>query len=235
VASARSSSSEVCSPAAVALACTTRSAFGRGRRWQRKADAERGRDLGRSGLTSTSVTSTPENPASNRATQQPTRPAPTTAIRSPIRGGASQSALTAVSTVPRERGPIRRDAIGNDDHRARGHDVGALVGVEAEHRPAEQRRRAGLDHADVEVPVLDRPREFAGLGGAAHRRVLAGRHAAAMDDQFGAAADSASDRAHQHLVGPGVGQRLRADLAHAGSRTQYAVASRRTGPPASPK
>ena len=32
--------------------------------------------------------------------QQPTMPAPTTATRSPISGRASQSAFTAVSTVP---------------------------------------------------------------------------------------------------------------------------------------
>src|SRR6478672_12615187 len=49
---------------------------------------------------STRVTSTPGIRASSRATQQPTIPAPTTATRSPSSGPASQSALTAVSTVP---------------------------------------------------------------------------------------------------------------------------------------
>ena len=39
-------------------------------------------------------------PAATFATQHPTMPAPTTVTRSPIRGGASQSALTAVSMVP---------------------------------------------------------------------------------------------------------------------------------------
>ena len=38
--------------------------------------------------------------ASSRATQHPTIPAPTTVTRSPSSGGASHSALTAVSTVP---------------------------------------------------------------------------------------------------------------------------------------
>ena len=39
-------------------------------------------------------------PAATVATQHPTIPAPTTLTRSPTRGGASQRALTAVSTVP---------------------------------------------------------------------------------------------------------------------------------------
>jgi hypothetical protein len=54
----------------------------------------------REGSTSTSVTSTPGTRPSSRARQQPMRPAPTTATRSPIIGGTSQRALTAVSTGP---------------------------------------------------------------------------------------------------------------------------------------
>src|SRR5215218_5923004 len=100
VASGASRSSASWSPAAAALVCTTRShppatASGRAKRAPSDAATE-----ARDSTTSTSVTSTPGMRASRRATQHPTIPAPTTATRSPTSGGASQSALTAVSTVP---------------------------------------------------------------------------------------------------------------------------------------
>jgi hypothetical protein len=56
--------------------------------------------VARAGSASTSCTRAPGKVASTPATEQPTMPPPTTAIRSPIRGVASQRALTAVSTVP---------------------------------------------------------------------------------------------------------------------------------------
>ena len=74
------------------------------------------------------------------ATQHPTMPAPTTLTRSPTSGGASQRALTAVSTVPGQDRPLGRHAVRHRDHGRRRHHVARLVRVEAEHGPSLQRR-----------------------------------------------------------------------------------------------
>ena len=100
VPSGASRSSERWSPAAVALACTTRSHPPAASSGCAKAAPSAAATSARERSTSTSVTSTAGNRASRRATQQPTIPAPTTATRSPISGAASHKALTAVSTVP---------------------------------------------------------------------------------------------------------------------------------------
>ena len=84
----------------MALACTTRSHPPAASSGCAKAAPSAAATSARERSTSTSVTSTAGNRASRRATQQPTIPAPTTATRSPISGGASHKALTAVSTVP---------------------------------------------------------------------------------------------------------------------------------------
>src|SRR3954447_6589090 len=100
VPSGASSSSERCSPAAVALVCTTRSRPPAAAAGCAKPAPSARATSAREASTSTSVTSTPGKRASRRATQQPTIPAPTTATRSPTSGGASHNAFTAVSTVP---------------------------------------------------------------------------------------------------------------------------------------
>src|SRR5215210_4689606 len=100
VPSGASRSSERCSPADVALVCTTRSQPPVASSGRAKCAPSASATPARDASTSTSVTSTAGNRASRRATQHPTIPAPTTATRSPSRGGASQRALTAVSTVP---------------------------------------------------------------------------------------------------------------------------------------
>ena len=86
-------------------------------------------------------------------------PAPTTVTRSPSSGAASHSALTAVSTVPARTARAGGTPSGTTRHGARRHDVGGLVRVQAEDRAAAQLRRSLLHDADVEVAVLDRPRE----------------------------------------------------------------------------
>ncbi len=109
--------------------------------------------------------------------------------------------------------PRRWDAVRDDGDRARRDDVRRLVRVEAEDRAPFQAGRPTLDHADVEVAVLDRPREVALLEGRAHRGVLALGHPATEHQRLGSAADAAVQRAHEHLVGAGLRQSHRADLA----------------------
>ena len=124
--------------------------------------------------TSTSVTRTAGNRLSRRATQQPTMPAPTTATRSPISGAASHRALTAVSTVPASTARAGGTPSGTTVTAPRRHHVGGLVRVQAEHRAAAQLRRPLLHDADIEVAVLDRPREVPFLKRCPHGVVLAG-------------------------------------------------------------
>jgi hypothetical protein len=69
--------------------------------------------------------------------------------RSPIRGRASQSALTAVSTVPASTGPLGRHPVRHRHDRVGRHHVRGLVRVEAEHGPPEQ-----LGRPAVTVPTL---------------------------------------------------------------------------------
>ena len=74
--SGASSSSDRCSPADVALACTTRSRPPAASPGSAKPAPRAAATAARPGSTSTSVTSTPGKRASRRATQQPTMPAP---------------------------------------------------------------------------------------------------------------------------------------------------------------
>ena len=133
---------------------------------QREVDAERGRDRGPAGIDVDERDLHAGNRRSRRATQQPTIPAPTTATRSPTSGAASQRALTAVSTVPASTARAGGTSVGHDGHGAGRHDVGGLVRVEAEDRAAAQLGRPLLHGADVEVAVLDRPRESPSWNGA---------------------------------------------------------------------
>ena len=212
VPSGASRSSERCSPADVALVCTTRSHPPAASSGRAKPAPSAAATSARDASTSTSVTSTAGNRASRRATQQPTIPAPTTATRSPTSGGASHRALTAVSTRAGEHGARGRHVVGHDGHGAGRHHVGRLVRVQAEDRAAAQLRRPLLDGADVEVAVLDRPREVALLERRAHRGVLARRHAAPEHQRLGAAADAGPQRADHHVAAPRLGQRDRPDL-----------------------
>src|SRR5690606_15957275 len=89
---------------------------------------------------------------------------------------------------------------------------------EAEDAAAAQRVRALLDDADVAVAVFDRRGEIPFLERCAHARVLARRHAAAQHERLRAAADTAEQRAHEHLVRPRCAQALAANLSAAGLR-----------------
>ena len=116
--------------------------------------------------------------------------------------------------------------------------------VQAEHRAPTQVGRPSLDDPDAEVAVLHRTGEVALLERRPHRGVLALRHPALEDQRLGAAAHAGGHRADEHLVGTGLGERHRADLADAGlahpereclirhEPTQLGVAlNRHTGPP----
>ncbi len=107
-------------------------------------------------------------------------------------------------------------SLGHDGHGAGRNHVGGLVRVQAEDRLAVQVRRALLDDADVEVAVLDGPREVALLEGGPHRGVLARGHAAAKHQRLGATTDSGPQGSHHHVVPPRLGKRDRPDLAPAG-------------------
>ena len=61
---------------------------------------------------------------------------------------------------------------------------------EAEDGSAEQFRRSVLDRPDVEVAVLDRPRELTLLERRAHGGVLARRYTAPENQSLGAATDA---------------------------------------------
>ena len=112
----------------------------------------------------------------------------------------------------RENGTSGRHVLGHDGHRRGRHHVGGLVRVQAEHRAAAQLRRSPFDGADVEVAVLDRSWEVAFLKRGAHGGVLGRGHTAPEDQRLGASADAGPHGAHQHLVGPRLGQRDRTDL-----------------------
>ena len=155
------------------LVWTTRSGPGRRRR-RDKVGVEARRDVGtrRDQIHQLHRQSGSRRPARD---QQADRAAPTTVTRSPRRGAASHSALTAVSTLAAStaravalpaaaRAPRRRDV------------VGRLVRVQAEHRAPQELGRPVLHHTDAHVAVLHRRREVAVLERRAHRRVLVRRH-----------------------------------------------------------
>ena len=210
--SGASSSSERWSPADVALVCTTRSQPPAASSGSAKPAPSAAATSARDASTSTSVTST----AGNRREQ-----AGDAAADHP---GADDGDAVADQRrrVPQgvdggldgagEHGARGRHVVGHDGHGAGRHHVGRLVRVQAEDRAAAQLRRPLLDGADVEVAVLDRPREVPLLERRAHRGVLARRHAAAEHQRLGAAADAGPQRADHHVVRPGLGQRDRPDL-----------------------
>ena len=186
----------------------------------------------RPGSTSTSVTSTAGNRASRRATQQPTMPAPTTAIRSPTSGGGVPQRVDGGLDGAGEHGARRRHVVGHDGHGAGRHDVGRLVRVQAEDGAPAQLGRPVLDDADVQVAVLDRPREVALLERRAHRGVLARRHAAPEHQRLGAAADAGAQRADDarrrgpaRAARPGGSPRARARAARTRARRSARLAS----------
>ena len=87
--------------------------------------------------------------------------------------------------------------------------------VQAEDRAAAQFRRSLLHGADVEVAVLDRPRELALLERCPHRGILARRHTAPEHQRLGAAADAGPHGAHHDVIPSRLGQRNPPDLAAA--------------------
>ena len=140
---------------------------------QREVDAERGRDVGPAGI------DVHERDLHRREPGQQARDAaadhPGADDRDPVadqRRGVPQRVDRGLDGA-REHGARGRHAVGHDGHGAGRHDVGGLVRVEAEDRAAEQLRRPLLHGADVEVAVLDRPREVALLERRPHRGVLA--------------------------------------------------------------
>ena len=183
---------------------------------QREVDAECGRDLGPAGI------DVDERDLHRREPAQQARDAaadhPGADDGDPVaeqRCGVPQGVDGGLDRA-RENGASRRHALGHDGHRGGRHHVGGLVRVQAEDRAAAQLRRSLLHGADVEVAVLDRPREVPLLKRRPHRGVLGRRHPAAEHQRLGAAADAGPQGAHQHVVPPRLGQRDRPDLAAAG-------------------
>jgi len=97
--------------------------------------------------------------------------------------------------------------------------------VQAEDRAAALLRRTLLDGADVEVAVLDGPREVRLLERRAYRGVLAGRHAAREQQRLGAAADAGPQRADHDIACPGSGSATGRISPRPGARSQNACAS----------
>ena len=210
--SGASSSSERWSPADVALVCTTRSHPPAASSGTAKPAPSAVATAARDASTSTSVTRTPGNRASRRATQQPTIPAPTTATRSPTSGAASHRALTAVSTVPASTARAGGTSSGTTVTAPAGTTYAVWCGYRQKTVRPRSSTRPPLDGADVEVAVLDRPGEVAFLERRAHRGVLARRHAAPEHQRLGAAADAGPQRADHDIAPPRLGQRDRPDL-----------------------
>ncbi len=90
---------------------------------------------------------------------------------------------------PSKHGTSWRHVFGHERHGARRYDVGSLVRVVTEDRSAAQFRRSVLHSADVEVAVLDGPRELPLLERRPHRAVLARRHPAPEHQCLSAAAN----------------------------------------------
>ena len=104
------------------------------------------------------------------------------------------------------------DALRHDRYGTGRHHVGGLVRVEAEHRAAAQVGRPFLHGADVQVAVLDRPREVPFLERRPHPRVLVRRHSAAEYERLGAAADPRPYGAYDNVGRPRFGEPDRTDL-----------------------
>ena len=228
--SGASSSSERWSPADVALACTTRS---------RPPAASAG-----SAKSTPSAAATSARPAIDVDERDLHRREPAQQARDaaadhagaddgdPVaeqRCGVPQGVDRGLDRA-RQHGTSGRHALGHDGDRVGRHHVGGLVRVQAEDRAAAQLRRSLLHDADVEVAVLDRPREVALLKRCPHRGVLGRRHTAAEHQRLGAAADAGPQGAHQHVVRPRLGQRDRPDLPAAGRAQPERVRVGLSGP-----
>ena len=212
VPSGASRSSDRCSPADVALACTTRSRPSMASGGSAKSTPSAAATSARPTSTSTSVTWTPGNRLSKTCDAAADHPGADDGH--PVaeeRPSVPQGIDSGLDRAGQHR-TGGRHALGNDGYRAGRHHVSGLVRIQAEDRAAAQLRRSLLHGADVEVAVLDRPREIPLLERRPHRRVLAGRHTATKHQCLGAAADARPQGAHHHVVPPRLGQREPADL-----------------------
>jgi hypothetical protein len=70
-------------------------------------------------------------------------------------------------------------------------------------------------HADVEVPVFDRPGEVPLLEGSAHPFTLALGHVTAKDGDFGPSADARVEGPHEHVSVASMRERFVAENADA--------------------
>ena len=219
VPSGASRSSERWSPADVALACTTRSHPPAASSGSAKPAPSAAATSARVASTSTSVTSHRREPGEQAGDAAADHPGADDGDAVADERGRVPQGVDGGLDGAGEHGARGRHVVGHDGHRARRHHIGRLVRVQAEDRATAQLRRPLLDGADVEVAVLDRPREVAFLERRAHFRVLSRRHAASEHQRLGAAADAGPERADHHVAGPGLGQRDRTDLPAPG-RTQ---------------
>ena len=140
-------------------------------------------------------------------------------------GAASQSALTAVSTVPASTARRGGTPSGTTATASAGTTYAVWCGWRQKTVRPRSSVGAGLDHADVEVAVLHRSREVALLERRPHHGVLALGNAAAEDQRLGAAAHPRHQRADEHLPRARVRQ-----VRRCGSRRTRAHAARRRGP-----
>ena len=186
----------------------------------------------RVGSTSTSVTGRRGSRVSSRARQQPTVPAPTTATRSPTSGAASQSALTAVSTMPASTARGTGTSSGTTVTADAGTTYAVWCGCRQ--NTVRPRRCAGPSSTtpDVEVAVLHRPGEVAVLKGRPHRVVLARRHVAAEDEALGPPADSGPESSDSNILRAAAVRESYGRISPTpGSRSQNASASLSIRPP----
>ncbi len=116
----------------------------------------------------------------------------------------------------RQHGSARGNRRRHDGHGRGGHHERRLVREQREHRRALELGITRLDHADVEVAVLDRSGEVPGLEGRTHAVALALGHLPSVDQGFGAAADARVERPHEDFAGRGRSQILGPEPARAG-------------------
>ena len=130
--SGASRSSDRCSPADVALVCTTRSRLAGGVGGQREVDAERGGDLGAGGV------DVDERHLHAGEPGEQARDAAADHAGADDRDPVAEQRRGVPQRVDRgldgagEHGARRRHVVGHDDHGPGRHDVGGLVRVEAE-------------------------------------------------------------------------------------------------------
>ena len=104
---------------------------------------------------STAVTSRARQPRRQRGTSSPTTPAPTTTMRSPGPAPPSHSALSAVSILAASVARRAGTPSGTGTRAVDGHVETVLVRMQAEHRAADQLRRALLDNSRRAIAVFD--------------------------------------------------------------------------------